>query len=178
MAMSAAATSLHTHSVLLNATIPAHRHDQVSHILTGLCGHPPMPLVERHMLFRPATEAKRAIAADEGGGTQNVVDREKLRRRAERVARERGGRKGVVRYVEEVDEEAKKKDTTESNMELDGQEEEKKEGTKNKWTWRFYDTPDPNVKTVTARKSESLGVSNAVENADDALKRAADEGYR
>ena len=163
-------STLHTLTLLLYATVPSSRQTQLLHILSGLCSHLPVPIRERHLLFHPVTQAARTIAADEGGGTQNVVDKEKARRRAEREARERGKGKGVVRYVEEVGTE----EGDGEDMAMDALEE----AGKTKWSMRWYDTPDPNVKGVTARKSENTDASGEVTQTSEAVQAAEKIGLR
>ena len=163
--------SLHTLQLTLHATVPSSRHAQLLHILAGIAGHPPVPVLERHLIFRPTATAARSIAADEGGGTQNVVDREKARRRAEREAREKSKSAGIVRYVEEV----KGLDFENS---VDGEDESGSTTKETRWSYRFYDVPDPNTRTVTMRKSEKADVGADVVNLEGVVKEAESKGLR
>ena len=169
---------LTTLSLSLHTAVPSSRHMQLLHILTGVCANPPVPIAERHLVFCTAAEPARAIAADEGGASQNVVDVGKAKRRAEREARQGSMNRGFIRYVEELD-------LTQARMsagrEHEGDGEGKVTGDKllhSTWNRRFYDTPDPTVRAMVSRKSEILDVSDSVHNVAEAVKAAGDEGYR
>lgn len=181
------ATSLNTVSLTLHATVPAARHTQLLHILAGLCGHPPVAILERHLVFRTAAEPPRRIAADEGGGTQDIVDREKARRKAEREAREGAKWRGYVRYVVEEEEEVELSrfgvdgaagPITAMDVDDSNGVGKVNEAKMTKWTRRFWDSPDPNLRSVTARKSEVMDVSDHVHNAGEAVKTAEEQGFR
>ena len=60
-------------TLTLTASLPSARHTQLLNILSGVCGMPPQPLCERHMLFRPARRMAQVDAKDAVGGSQDVM---------------------------------------------------------------------------------------------------------
>ena len=42
------------HELLLHATVPSSRHDQVLSILAGIAAMQPIPMTEKHLVFKPS----------------------------------------------------------------------------------------------------------------------------
>ena len=42
------------HELLLHASVPAHRHDQILSILAGIAAMQPIPILEKHLIFKPS----------------------------------------------------------------------------------------------------------------------------
>ncbi|KAL9080949.1 MAG: hypothetical protein Q9159_007469 [Coniocarpon cinnabarinum] len=155
---------------LFGTVIPSRRLELL-HILSGVCGHLPVPITERHLVFRPAKSGARTIAADQGGASQTVLDRDKQKRRVGREAQEKAPDRGVLRYVEEVESQA-----SHQHEELDVTNVSDLTSQYSRWSLRFYDVPDPIVRTVTARKSNHIDLTQDVKGADDAMKSAETRG--
>ena len=43
------------HELLLFASVPAHQHTQLLHILAGIAAMQPVPVIEQHLIFKPNT---------------------------------------------------------------------------------------------------------------------------
>ena len=42
------------HELLLHASVPGHRHDQILSILAGVAAMQPIPVLEKHLIFKPS----------------------------------------------------------------------------------------------------------------------------
>lgn len=178
----------HLHELTLHASVPASRHTQILHILTGVAGHAPNTVTERHSLFRPQAVAIKRVAADEGGGRQDADYFAKLKRRAAEAAKEGAGEKGgqgwVMRAVETLNDEGSQRQGNETGGEsmegvesiearlADAEREEDAEARSHTdglaseqqtraWSWRHYAVPDPNTKAITLRATTQTSVPYA-----------------
>ena len=58
------------HELLLHASVPSSRHDQVLSILAGIAAMQPIPMLERHLVFKPS---RPPLIAGKAGPQQGVL---------------------------------------------------------------------------------------------------------
>ena len=90
------------HELLLQASVPFHRHEQILHILAGLAAMQPQPVLELHHVFKPnrSPSSLSASRASQVGGAQDVeVSKAQLQMQAAMAS----GELYYLQVVEEMD---------------------------------------------------------------------------
>ena len=157
------------HELLLFAQIPLTRHSQLLHILTGLAAMQPVPICERHAIYKPARP--RVQPTVQVGGTQAVQSTQKqsLQKQASRD----------LFYVTLVQELKGSEETGLDSRDGRGFENGRSESSgalgsgDGKWAIRLTDVPEPAKRPVTMR---FVSVTDIVEG--DAHKHMLALGYK
>lgn len=152
------------HEYSLHGQVASSRHTQLLNVLAGISAMPPVPLLKRHLIFRPTVIPTRQAA--QVGGSQEIQDASKL------AARQAQATNIDVYYLELVETLGDVKSSNVNEKEEEDQEMQNGEdinhnqdsmnghnhttpatATKSSSTWHmvFHDVPEPAARPVTAR---------------------------
>lgn len=154
------------HEYSLHGQAASSRHTQLLHVLAGISAMSPMPIFERHLVFRPTVIPTRQAA--QVGGSQAIQDAAKAARQAQAASTD-------VYYVKLVEvlgiqidsanvepeqqdmdmngehDEASMKVEDESSKMVNSDSKPAEIGSTSRWQMVFHDVPEPGARPVTAR---------------------------
>jgi len=157
------------HEYSLHGQVASSRHTQLLHVLAGIAAMPPVPVSERHLVFRPTVIPTRQAA--QVGGSQAIQDTAKLAKQAQtastdvyyvklvEVLEAQKGTENVESEQQDMDmngthDEDRMKVEDESNGMLNGNSSSSKlaeTSSTSRWQMVFHDVPEPGARPVTAR---------------------------